>query len=94
MPSFGVQRVEWIEAISKHQEFDIFNTDFTVCGLHFSQEAFTENGKELKKFAIPSIFENSVNNPNVELFESTALNCTTNDQPQYFSEHFEEDFLK
>lgn len=55
-PSFGAQRVQWIEAISKHQEFDFHNTNFKVCGRHFSQNDF-ENQNILKVDSVPSIFD-------------------------------------
>lgn len=56
MPLIGVNRIQWIESISKHQS-DYSSID-TVCGLHFSKDDFVElEGKRtLKKNSIPSIF--------------------------------------
>lgn len=63
IPFFGAQRIQWIDAISKYQEFDFFKTNFTVCEEHFVCEVFNENGI-LRSHAIPSIFQSVENHNN------------------------------
>lgn len=95
MPLVGEQRIRWIGSISKHQDFDFSITNFNVCGVHFSKEVYTEDGKVLKSDAIPSIFENVDNNNHImKIHESASAmlsNKSThpNDNPP---DDFPEDF--
>lgn len=60
MPFVGTQRVQWIDAISKHQEFDFLTSNFSVCRNHFAENSF-EKDNVLKVHSVPSIFDNSLN---------------------------------
>lgn len=62
VPKEGVMRKQWIESISKHQEFDFYNLNFIICELHFLSEDFTNKSgaRILKQNAIPTFFENSL----------------------------------
>lgn len=59
VPNEGLLRIQWIESISKTQQYDIHSTNFDICELHFTKEDFVEreSSKVLNKFAIPSSFK-------------------------------------
>lgn len=62
VPKEGLKRNQWIESISKHQQYDFYNLNFQVCELHFLSEDFTNKSgaRILKPNAFPSVFEDSL----------------------------------
>lgn len=62
VPKEGLKRNQWIESISKHQQYDFYNLNFQVCELHFLSEDFTikSGARILKPNAFPSVFEDSL----------------------------------
>lgn len=62
MPKDGDERKIWINAIEKHQVYDLYKLRFKVCELHFTDDDLRiVNGKKIKrKNASPSIFDNNV----------------------------------
>lgn len=65
---------EWVEAISKHQDYHNCDTYFNICELHFLEDDFTKNGgiRKLKKGSVPSIFVTTTADMKCQL----ASNCT------------------
>lgn len=55
----GDLRIQWIDAILTHQQYDTFSIGFMVCELHFPAEALIVKNerKFLKRDVIPSIFD-------------------------------------
>lgn len=55
LPSNLEKRIDWINAIQKHQIFDDKSQNVSVCNLHFDREHFTPRRK-LVDNAIPTVF--------------------------------------
>lgn len=58
MPTNDVRGSKWIQAICRHQEYDFYSKQFTICEEHFTTDDFIKiNGKKvLHHNAVPSIF--------------------------------------
>lgn len=59
VPPIGPQRLQWIQAIEKNQEFDYSCSEFDVCNLHFRTEDFINKKggiQFLRSDAVPSLF--------------------------------------
>ena len=58
-PMVGDLRIQWIDAILAHQQYDTFSIGFMICELHFpAEDLFVENRRKiLRRDAVPSIFD-------------------------------------
>lgn len=73
MPNAGELRIQWINRILQHQEYEFHTRDFFVCEMHFLKEDFESNQpmnalKSLKHGSVPQIFpETYPGKPNADV---------------------------
>lgn len=70
VPNEGLLRIQWIESISKTQQYDFHSTNFDISELHFTKEDFVEreSSKVLNEFAIPSPFKTVRNSSELMIY--------------------------